>query len=419
MDENVIKSQLSTLKSDIESRIEKANAQAAAAGNVAAEVKNEVKNAINEWNEKSGIAQAQLDGIATDLKKIKEGVAGAMRVEKSFAERIAEHKGFNDYKARNTNTTGNIEMKTAGTMTNSASITDGSVNGFIAPTRLDSIVPIKREQFNIRQLFSVIPMTGNIFAFPQETAVDGAPAMTAEGDAKPVTDNDFELKEAPARKLAHHKRVSEELLNDIPALAGFLQTYGVQELLKVEDAQLLAGAGSGQNLSGIGLNALTDANFAGTSFATMREAANVADTTTWDCLIAILGLLAANKHTANTIVMNPADWYIAIASIGTDGHYINKNLVFDSMGAARFMGVPISLSTSVTQGTLYVGDSNAAQIAQREGISVRLYDQDQDNAVKNLVTVVIEERLAFPIYYPTAWYSDTIANTKVAISTLT
>jgi HK97 family phage major capsid protein len=419
MDENILKTQLSTLKSDIESRIDKANEQAKEAGNVAQEVKSEITNAINKWNETSKLTQDQVDGMATDLKKIKEGVMGSIQVNKSFAERIAEHKGFADYKARNTNTTGNIEMKSAGIMTNGDSITDGAVNGFIAPTRLNSIVPIKREQFNIRQLFSTIPMTGNIFAFPQETAVDGVPTMTEEGVAKPATDNDFELKEAPARKLAHHKRISEELLNDIPALAGFLQTYGVQELLKVEDTQLLAGGGSGQNLTGIALNALTDANFSGTSFATMRELANVADTTTWDCLIAILGLLAANKHTANTIVMNPADWYIAIASIGTDGHYINKNLVFDSMGAARFMGIPISLSTSVTQGTLYVGDSNAAQIAQREGISVRLYDQDQDNAVKNLVTVVIEERLAFPIYYPTAFYVDTIANTKTAISTLT
>jgi HK97 family phage major capsid protein len=419
MDENILKSQLSTLKSDIESRIDKANEQAKEAGNVAQEVKSEITNAINKWNETSKLTQDQVDGMATDLKKIKEGVMGSIQVNKSFAERIAEHKGFADYKARNTNTTGNIEMKSAGIMTNGDSITDGAVNGFIAPTRLNSIVPIKREQFNIRQLFSTIPMTGNIFAFPQETAVDGVPTMTEEGALKPATDNDFELKEAPARKLAHHKRISEELLNDIPALAGFLQTYGVQELLKVEDTQLLAGGGTGQNLSGIALNALTDANFSGTSFATMRELSNVADTTTWDCLIAILGLLAANKHTANTIVMNPADWYIAIASIGTDGHYINKNLVFDSMGAARFMGIPISLSTSVTQGTLYVGDSNAAQIAQREGISVRLYDQDQDNAVKNLVTVVIEERLAFPIYYPTAFYVDTIANTKTAISTLT
>jgi hypothetical protein len=62
-----------------------------------------------------------------------------------------------------------------------------------------------------------------------------------------------------------------------------------------------------------------------------------------------------------------------------------------------------------------MGDSSAAQIAQREGISVRLYDQDQDNAVKNLVTVVVEERLAFPIYYPTAFYYDTFANTIAAI----
>jgi hypothetical protein len=38
----------------------------------------------------------------------------------------------------------------------------------------------------------------------------------------------------------------------------------------------------------------------------------------------------------------------------------------------------------------------------REGVNVRFYDQDQDNAVRNLVTVVIEGRVALPTYLPGA-----------------
>jgi hypothetical protein len=30
---------------------------------------------------------------------------------------------------------------------------------------------------------------------------------------------------------------------------------------------------------------------------------------------------------------------------------------------------------------------------------IRFFDQDRDNAIKNMVTIVIEERLALPIYY--------------------
>jgi hypothetical protein len=39
-------------------------------------------------------------------------------------------------------------------------------------------------------------------------------------------------------------------------------------------------------------------------------------------------------------------------------------------------------------------------VVDRKGTSVRFFDQDQDNAIKNLVTVVIEKRLAMPVYFP-------------------
>jgi hypothetical protein len=41
-----------------------------------------------------------------------------------------------------------------------------------------------------------------------------------------------------------------------------------------------------------------------------------------------------------------------------------------------------------------LGDFSKVRVAQRAGVSVRFYDQNEDDAIKNMVTVVIEERVA-------------------------
>jgi len=40
-----------------------------------------------------------------------------------------------------------------------------------------------------------------------------------------------------------------------------------------------------------------------------------------------------------------------------------------------------------------VSTLSKARIGQRDNVSVRFYDQNEDDAIKNMVTVVIEERL--------------------------
>lgn len=406
-----LKEHLEALKNAIEPRIEKANAQAVESGKVAEETKNELKNLAENWASELKVTREQFESIATDVKKMKDGVIQSVKPTLTVADLIESNESFKAYQSRSTRETKSIEIKTVGNMSTS-NTANGTNVSFIPANYMNGIVPVKREPFNVRSIFSVIPMTSNTYAFQQETGVEGAPTPVAESAAKPQSDNDFVLVEAIARKIAHHKRLSEELLNDVPAMSGFLSTYGVVELMKVEDTQLLAGTGTPPALTGLSIAALSDANFSGTAFADIFAAA--ASVTHLDCLTAAAGLLAANKHKADTVIMNPADWYVATLSKGSDGQYVFPQMAM-SGDTVRWHGMTIHLTTAVAAGTFYVGDSNAAQIAQREGISVKFYDQDQDNAIKNLVTVVIEERLAFPIYYPTAWYTDTFANTVAAI----
>ena len=71
-------------------------------------------------------------------------------------------------------------------------------------------------------------------------------------------------------------------------------------------------------------------------------------------------------------------------------------------------GVQIIETTAIGVGEFLVGDfQRGAQLFDRKTASINFYDQDEDNAQKNLITVVIEERLALAVYRPNAFvYGD-------------
>jgi len=56
-------------------------------------------------------------------------------------------------------------------------------------------------------------------------------------------------------------------------------------------------------------------------------------------------------------------------------------------------GVPVIAHTAIASDKFLFGDFSKVTIGQRAGVSVRFYDQNEDDAIKNMVTVVIEERL--------------------------
>ena len=61
--------------------------------------------------------------------------------------------------------------------------------------------------------------------------------------------------DANVRKIGTYFRISEEMLADTPQLTSYLSARAPEKLLEVEDTQILSGAGTGAQLSGI----ITDA----------------------------------------------------------------------------------------------------------------------------------------------------------------
>jgi HK97 family phage major capsid protein len=116
-----------------------------------------------------------------------------------------------------------------------------------------------------------------------------------------------------------------------------------------------------------------------------------------------LGMLqvALAEFPANGIVLNPIDW--AYMEMLKDAN--NLYLIGNPQGTTSptLWGLPVVATQSMTVDKFLVGAFDmAAQIFDRQNATVEVSTEDQDNFVKNKVTIRAEERLALAIYRPQA-----------------
>jgi HK97 family phage major capsid protein len=343
----------------------------------------------------------ELSAKATDI------AVGAQRA-KSFGQNLEEGLGKKaDSLAKFKQGEGKgfaLEIKAVGNMGSTASLT----GDYLVPaTVVPGVLPKMYEEVHMRSLLPVGSTTSNTIRYIQDNGGEGGPAMVAEAGTKPQMDRDLEIKDAPVRKMATYFRVPEEMIEDIPYLSSFLSQVGIEEVNIVEDAQILYGDGTGQNLTGF--------DTAGTAFAAGTSV--VATPNEFDVIGAAKKQLRVSKFGGSLVALiSPVDYYnLRYKRKDADGNYIFQSNQGVPLGI-NVDGVQIIEHTAVTDGDFFVFSPRAAAIFDRAGTSVRFYDQDQDNAIKNLITIVIEKRLALPIYYPGAIITGTFS---AAITDLT
>lgn len=347
------------------------------------------KELQDEISAAKGASQTALEKAEALEKSIATaGVGGASR-GKSFRdvveEKLLEHKenlpvtvgkkfGFE------------IDLKAVGNMGSSTNLT-GSY--FVQPTVVPGVVKSPFNDLHMRDILSTGTTSSNVIRHIRDNGGEGGPTTVAEGASKPQMDRDLSIVDAPVRKIATYLRVPEEMIEDIPFLTSFLAEVGTEEVLAVEDAQILYGDGTGQNLTGLGTTGSFTAFAAGSSV--------VSDPNNFDVLGAAAKQMRVLKRNPSIALVNPADYFAMV-------HHKDANDNYILMGGGNgiqptISGIPIMQMNQVTAGDFFVIDRRAAQIFFRSSISVRFYEQDQDNAIKNMVTIVIEERIALPIYF--------------------
>lgn len=269
-----------------------------------------------------------------------------------------------------------------------------------AITEYDKNVYGARRQLLVADLFSTERISGNALTFFVESAtVEGGPATTTEGQKKPMMSfGDPTAVTVSLAKIASHMKESDEMIEDAAWLADAINNRGIyQHQLAVENYLVSALSGT----SGIGTgNLLTPDGI----------------------FNALMTVMNNSGFAADAIVINPTDYANLRLRKDQNGQYLAGGFAFGGYGNGAvelqpsIWGVPTVVTPAVSVGTCFVGafKAGASVVRKSNGVVVDIANQNEDDFVKNLVTILIEERLALAVRRPAAFVKITGQSTSTA-----
>ncbi len=321
---------------------------------------------------KTSIEEVILRVLDLENKGVPENVAQTL--ETLLAEKSEELKAMKD----NSSGSVRIAFKAAGTMALSTNVT-GQIP---QAERENGITRIVRRNPFILELVNVGSIMSNVWEWVEQKNVDGGAAMTAEGAAKSQADFDLVLASATVKKVTAYIKVTKEMLDDVQLMRSEIDQE-LTELINLKiDEQLLSGAGSGNNLTGIITNA--------TAWAAGSFALSIPTPTKWDVLRTAINQVRVNLFEPTYIVMHPTDVTSMELSKDSTGQYIMPP--FAAVDGSIVSGIRVVANTGVTIDKFLVGDFNKAGVRFREGLTINV-GYENDDFTKNLVTILAEARL--------------------------
>jgi HK97 family phage major capsid protein len=265
-----------------------------------------------------------------------------------------------------------FEMK--GDMTTANSITGNLVRTQLQPAILPNQI------FNFRDLVEVVQTSTGLITLPRETTPTGSASRVAENTAKPQIEPKFTMVDFKADYIAGYARVSKQMLQDLLFLQTFLPRILLREFYKAENLQFY-----------------TDLTLVASGSTTTGATAYVEKLIDW------MANLGGANFAPNGMVGTFAEWAALLKTTSGTGYSLPGAATIGPDGAVRIAGIPFRPANWVASGKTIVGDFTQALIAVADTLKVEFFEQDQDNVIKNLVTVRVEAREVLVIEQPAAF----------------
>lgn len=355
--------------------------------------------ALTKTNEMSAQIEELKKYVSTiENRDNQEGDQSKKSIGQKFVddERVKQFLGQTNHRGKV-----NIEMKTILTDQDSAGV-------LVQDTRLPGIMATPDRRLTIRDLITPGNMNGSVIGYVRETGFTNNADMVAEGARKPESDIKFELEETSARVIAHYIKASRQILSDAPMLASYIDGRLRFGLALKEEDQLLNGDGKGQNLKGI----IPQATAFNPAIAKVEKLTKI-DTLRLAMLQAVLAEYPATGH-----VLNPIDWTEIETTKDENGRYI----IGQPQGVAykTLWGLPVVETQAIASGKFLTGAFKlGAQIFDRWQASVEVATENEDDFVKNMVTILAEQRLALAVYRPECFVFGDLAGAGAETQTAT
>lgn len=284
-----------------------------------------------------------------------------------------------------------------------------SAGALVRPNRDPSVYQNPNRPLRIRDLIPTLPASSNAVevmrenVFTNNAAPQGTTAGIGAGElvAKAESNITYELVTYPIRTIAHYINASRQVLSDSAVLQSLINnrlTYGLD---LESDEQLLLGSGTGQNLTGL----LVDAG--------VSDVGQLPANTTGDAIPramidkireAITTCQTFEYYNVNGIVLNPADFARLEQAKGTDGHYMLVPFAATNTQTPQIWRVPVIVTNAMPANQFILGDwSMGAQIHDRESVSIAVSESHGTNFTTNAVTIRGEERYCLAIPLPKAF----------------
>jgi HK97 family phage major capsid protein len=283
-----------------------------------------------------------------------------------------------------------IDVHPRGELLDSSSGSPGSGGDLIVPDYRPGIVGLPQRPLPFTDLPSQGTTDSNAVVFMKEIEFTNAADTVPEGTVKPESTLRFEQESTPVHTVAHLLPVTEQILEDVPQLATYIDArlrWGVNAAI---DDKLLNGLSSPEEIIGL----LNRDDLADDVTVTSPE--NNADAISRQ----IAAIATDSKLAPDAIVMNPTDWQALQVLKAESGEYLGSG-PFVTPAVPRLWGLPVVVTSVMPVGVALIGAfKQATQIFWRGPMRVQATNSHEDWFAKNKIMIRGERRVAFVVYRP-------------------
>lgn len=344
-------------------------------------------------------------GLSIKASKESNSVVKESSIKEALKSNVDSIKGLKDSPSA---PWVSMEVKTVGTMLESANVSGGNVP---VEQRIAGLNTIASRRVRLMDLVSRGRATSNIISWVYQSGKEGSAGGTAEGDTKNQIDFNLVVASQSVVKRTAFIKVSTEMLDDIDFIESEINNELLRELNKDVELTAYSGNGTAPAMNGVRTTATA---FSAGDFALAIDNANEADVLT----VAINQIAIADQPEPTAILCHPTDIakLLVIKVSATDKRYVDRLQMV--AGQLSLDGIPIIKTTLVTAGTYLVGAFNLATLYDLGTLSVQM-GIDGNDWTKNLRTIIAEYRGAMVVKNNdrTAFVKGTFSTDKASLET--
>lgn len=366
------------------------------------EQNNTIESKVNDLLEGKGAPDKNMRSQLDDILKGDD----YQKIAKTMSKSRDWPSGVKDFSI-------NLEMKTDD-MTSSNSLTE--TNDQIPQTqRLPGDIVVPRRPTLLYDLFPKAVATSDIITWVELTSETQGASTTSEGSEFGQSDADWTSYKQGVEKITNYIKISREMLEDIDFVRSRISELLNTHLADTREDELLSGSGTSPHLKGIDESAK--------SF-TLSDFAGVTNPNNYDAIMAVLTQIAlgdtsndlATGFIGTDIILNPVDFLATQLEKDSNNNYVFPPGMF-SNGTFAIGGANVRQSQRIGAGYYLGGDFNRGRIYLKRNMQIRMWEQNEDDAIKDYVTFTASQRLALVVsnIEAYAFAYDELEDVKTAI----